>query len=384
MARYNGNYDDGFLFDRPREVIEFTSRSKVYDRQLAISVTPDATGSKLAIAGNVSSDAYGIVSWAGEAEIMIKSRGVVDAETGVQLGGTDQWLFNYGSITSDLYGVVVEGSATDVVNEGRISASIGVSVLGDVNLVNGSHGRIVAQDAGVLVAGSASSSAQLLNRGSIVCDKYAVIGGSSNDIVTNRGRIVGDIDLGGGQDLFDGRRGTVTGTVKGNDGDDRYVIDDARIGIMEYHDGGADVVVTSVNYHLPANLENLFLSGRKNLVGHGNDDDNAVAGNKGDNVLFGHEGVNILLGFGGNDRLVGGSQQDTFVFASGYGRDTIENFQDGVDLITATYWYEFEDLADMLDHARDVKGDVVISHGRDRLIIENISTTQLDATDFTS
>jgi Ca2+-binding RTX toxin-like protein len=59
-------------------------------------------------------------------------------------------------------------------------------------------------------------------------------------------------------------------------------------------------------------------------------------------VLFGGAGDDVLLGGGGKDRLFGragddllsvGVGSDSFEFFSGYGRDTITDFQDDRDTI---------------------------------------------------
>lgn len=386
MARYNGIYTDGFVFKNSKEKIEFTSGSKFYDDHLAISLSIDATDARLAIAGDVSSDATGIDASANKADITVRKSGSVEAYTSIQLHGADQSLSNHGTIAAQTYGIITTGDGSRVLNEGSINAGIGMSAFTaeDAELVNGRHGEIDADQAGILLVGQANMITRFVNRGSITAEEHGVLGGAANDVVVNRGKIVGDIDLGQGSDIFDGTHGTVKGFITGNFGDDWYYIDSKRLEIMEDQDRGDDSVVASIDYRLPLNFESLFLMGRKDIAAHGNGGDNSVYGNAGDNKLFGHEGINILSGEEGNDHLIGGSQQDTFVFASGFGHDTIKNFQDGIDRINTTYWYEFEDNADMLDHARNVDGDVVISHGKDRLIIENFSKSQLDWSDFTS
>jgi Ca2+-binding RTX toxin-like protein len=49
-------------------------------------------------------------------------------------------------------------------------------------------------------------------------------------------------------------------------------------------------------------------------------------GKGGDDFLFGGNGNDRLIGGDGNDKLTGGNGQDTFVFAAGFGHDTITDF----------------------------------------------------------
>ncbi|WP_426282189.1 calcium-binding protein [Lysobacter soli] len=60
----------------------------------------------------------------------------------------------------------------------------------------------------------------------------------------------------------------------------------------------------------------------------GLDGDDALSGEAGDDTLVGGNGNDILDGGAGNDMLNGGAGNDTYVFASGFGNDVIENYDD--------------------------------------------------------
>src|SRR5262249_53455061 len=69
---------------------------------------------------------------------------------------------------------------------------------------------------------------------------------------------------------------------------------------------GTDLVMSTISYVLPDNVENLSLTGSDPLSGTGNALDNVIDGKSGDNVL---------IGGGGNDHLVGGDGDDTAAFS---------------------------------------------------------------------
>jgi serralysin len=98
---------------------------------------------------------------------------------------------------------------------------------------------------------------------------------------------------------------------------------------------------------------------------------NALDGGSGNDVLDGKGGRDGLVGGAGRDRLVGGkgndaltgnAARDTFVFDAGGGRDSIEDFQDGVDRILLR-GFGLVDTAAALSLAVQVGADVVFTFG---------------------
>ncbi len=82
------------------------------------------------------------------------------------------------------------------------------------------------------------------------------------------------------------RRGTPD-DKPGTAGDDLYEVDHAGDRIFEQSGGGYDRVVSSVSFTLPAEVEELTLSGTLNLNANGNERDNLIRGNDGANALSG-------------------------------------------------------------------------------------------------
>ncbi|WP_051439744.1 calcium-binding protein [Methylobacterium sp. 10] len=152
----------------------------------------------------------------------------------------------------------------------------------------------------------------------------------------------------GGNDILDG--GTGNDTLHGGLGDDTYFVDRVGDKIVELPGEGNDTVYASVTYGLAANVENLVLTGARNLSGFGNDLDNDITGNDGNNRLSGGAGDDVMTGHGGNDTLLGGSGADTM--RGGTGNDTylidnagdraIEQPGEGFDTIRSTVSHTME------------------------------------------
>jgi Ca2+-binding RTX toxin-like protein len=117
--------------------------------------------------------------------------------------------------------------------------------------------------------------------------------------------------------------GTGADTMAGGAGNDTYVVDNTADVVTEALDAGTDLVQTSVNFTLSANVENLTLTGTSAINGTGNTLDNTLTGNSAANVLTGGAGNDTLNGGAGADSLVGGVGNDTYWLGRGYGIDTI-------------------------------------------------------------
>ncbi|HEU0156631.1 MAG TPA: calcium-binding protein, partial [Stellaceae bacterium] len=139
---------------------------------------------------------------------------------------------------------------------------------------------------------------------------------SGNDQLFGRG---GNDQLFGydGNDTLDGGAGA--DRMTGGTGNDIYFVDNPGDTVIEAANSGTDTVHSAISYTLPANVENLILTGAANINGAGNAAANAVTGNAGRNVLDGGAG---------RDTVAGGAGKDVFVF------DTPLNASTNIDRIT--------------------------------------------------
>jgi Ca2+-binding RTX toxin-like protein len=144
-------------------------------------------------------------------------------------------------------------------------------------------------------------------------------------------------DILGGNDTLDG--GVGADTMTGGAGNDTYIVDNIADSVVESADTttakyGIDTILSSINYTLGANIENLTLTAHA-VNGTGNAANNLMTGNDDANSLIGLLGNDTLDGAGGNDTLTGGVGNDTYVVDSD--QDVIvENAGEGVDTVQSS------------------------------------------------
>ena len=93
----------------------------------------------------------------------------------------------------------------------------------------------------------------------------------------------------------------VQNSMVGTAGNDTFIVDHVYDTITEAANSGIDTVLASQTYTLPANVENLTLTGVLNINATGNALNNILRGNSGDNYFIGNGGYDIAYGGLGDD-----------------------------------------------------------------------------------
>jgi VCBS repeat-containing protein len=179
-----------------------------------------------------------------------------------------------------------------------------------------------------------------------------LVGGDGDDLLDG-GRGHDRLEGGAGDDILNGGDhgidrldgGTGADTMTGGNDNDTYVVDNAGDIVIELKGEGNDRVESTIDYDLPAHLEQLSFLGSNHLVGRGNALDNKLFGNAGKNFLNGGTGNDVIDGGAGSDRIYGSEGHDVLIGGAGHDRfhfntslspgnvDRIIDYAPGVDLI---------------------------------------------------
>jgi Ca2+-binding RTX toxin-like protein len=193
-----------------------------------------------------------------------------------------------------------------------------------------------------------------------------VYGDDGNDIIkAGSGDTGALLDGGAGRDQLYGS--WVANVMNGGDGND-YLSGG----------GGLDVI------HGDAG-DDQFKGGAAATRMYGDDGNDSLQGGTGSEFLYGGTGNDRLIGSGGNDYLSGDTGNDTFVFAAGFGKDTIADFQNtnGVQDIIQFSKTVLADFSAVQSHMAEVGTSVMITLDDNNTIeIQNMTLSQLHASDF--
>jgi len=124
---------------------------------------------------------------------------------------------------------------------------------------------------------------------------------------------------------IDGQAGV--DTLIGGAGDDLYYVDDESDEVFEDVDEGVDSVVSSANFALAADVENLTLTGSEDLTATGNDLANFLTGNAGRNFIDGQAGADTMIGGDGDDVYIVDDTADSVVEQAGAPRAVIDSIE---------------------------------------------------------
>jgi Ca2+-binding RTX toxin-like protein len=285
---------------------------------------------------NVGSPAIAV---AAASSVSITNTGLI-ASTGKAIECSNfgfAFVDNTGTILGDL---TLSGSLN---NAGTIIG--GVEAFAGTDISN--SGRIIARSAAVYaVPGNAL---ELVNTGEI-SGNFAVVTSQTgaNDVVTNAGKMVGQVELFAGNDLFDGQLGVTLGQISGGTGADTILAGANHDTILggegaDLLDGGAGLDLVSYRFGASPVLVDLqsealntgdaaedILLNFEGVIGTSLDDTlsgttaaNDLRGDGGNDVLDGRAGNDSLRGGGGNDLMMVNAALDRVFEAAGQGQDTV-------------------------------------------------------------
>ncbi len=247
----------------------------------------------------------------------INTIGCLPAQTVTILAGA-RIVTGADGVVTDADGVILDGEGSVLSNAGTIishgsAASLFVRDGGTTTVRNTGH---MEGDVAGVWNKFGIGTLDFLNSGTVQSSGMAVQGGLGHDNVVNTGRIIGAIDLGDNADLYDGRRGSVTGEVAGGAGNDTLRGGD-EVNILS--GGSGDDFIFGGNS--AADLRDELYGGDGNDWidgGYGNDE---IRGGTGHDTLSGNFGADTLIGNNGNDNLSGGALSD--MLFGGAGADTL-------------------------------------------------------------
>ena len=109
----------------------------------------------------------------------------------------------------------------------------------------------------------------------------------------------------------------------------------------------------------------------------GND---TLIGGAGNDYLRGDNGDDLISGGAGNNRLYEGSGKDTFVLSAVFGKDTIYDFEDGVDSLGLSNGLTFNDL-NIQGNGRNTN---ILLGNQLLATLNRVNSSLIEQSDFTS
>lgn len=188
---------------------------------------------------------------------------------------------------------------------------------------------------------------------------------------------------GNGNDAFDGGAGN--DTLKGGAGDDS-LWGGAGNDTLDGGSGDDEVFGGIGNDTIKAGSgADLVEAGEGDDVVDAGSGDDIVRGGAGNDTLDGGSGNDRIEGGAGNDVLTGGSGLDVFVFAAGFGKDTITDFRlsgSSADMLEFDADI-FADFDAAIAAAEQIGGDTVFTIDADTVLtLKNVALASLSQNDF--
>ena len=331
--------------------------------QDSIGILMAGVGSSVTVTGSVSGGSAGVfMALFGAANNQLVNSGTISAGS-------------VGDVANDARfnnGVLAEGANTRITNLAGGTITAVSSEGAGVRLAAGGGGTVVS-NAGSITALNwygvdfsllgVAETARLYNSGVIQGLAGAFIGNDTVDNVTNRGAMIGEVVLGDGSDLLDGRGGRFDGVVFGGNGEDRMDFRGAGL-VSDTILGGAGfdtILGTEGDDTISGEAEGDVLSGGGGEdVLFGGDGNDVMRGGAGDDTIDGGFGTSVLLGGLGDDLITGGLLSDNIF--GGDGNDSLHSLDD-TDIVQGGAGDDQIDLGNGDDTGGGGQGDDTLAGG---------------------
>lgn len=253
-------------------------------------------------------------------------------------------LTNAGQITGTRQAILLEAAENSIENSGKIVGGLGIQAgfVGPSNVLIVRNSGLIKGTDGVAINGEVEGLNKIYNSGVI---EGEVVLGTGKDIYDGRGgKVNGEIFLGAGNDIaFGGSEAEVfiaysgTNYIDGGEGSDTLAFTFGNLGWGAWHTVDLRMTTeqqTSVSsWDTIRNIENLTgANARDDFTG--NEAANIFMGFGGNDTLDGQGGNDVLNGGAGNDTLAGGEGADIAMFSGRFSDYTITTGRGGLITIS--------------------------------------------------
>ena len=313
----------------------------------------EAARAAFAITG-LDGDATGLVHFSDGTHVLdlgVGANGLYSADLSVFTGSVTATL----AIT-DVHGNVAAGLGSLVSIE---QATPPASIITDDGTIYGTP------NADVINAGQGNSQVYALAGDDTVFGEGGgdgIYGGDGNDF----------IGAGSGDDLVSGGDGN--DEVHGEGGDDQLFGNRGNDGL--YGEAGNDQVRGGEG-------DDRVFGGTGDDGLYGEEGNDFLGGGSGNDLLSGGAGDDSLVGEEGNDELWGNAGHDVFFFTGQFGQDRIKDLDVGAEKDLIAFGRDtFTSYEDVMSHAQQVGGDIVITAGSNTVTIEHTALATLTQDHF--